>query len=394
MDINSFSPFCIEFGSSLVKAGVCGTRVPSSVFFNGLSRGSYCGDPFEIIGNVVKELYDDVSVQKPIERGKIENFESFCRVWKHALGMTQQQQKQAYPMLVILDSCCRREEKKQVFEFAFEEIGAPSMYIGSPPPLALFANGRTTGVVWDVGGACNSVDVVVNGFCVPYANDRTYIAGDEIDGYLHEMLSVRYPEIVWSSSGKFRLEKWKTKFCHVNKNDRSPEDETLELFYLPDGRSMGIVTEKTRCCEPLFSPKLIQRDFVEWNIQKLLWIGRNDINSVIHEMPKDVIKFIISKLQPQTNGPAQRIRKCIRSIDQGYGSELYKNIVMCGGSTMFRGMEERFEFELSNENLPLPLRGRKQKERQYLSWIGGSVLGEMSAFGKVALSKADYEEIY
>jgi actin len=61
--------------------------------------------------------------------------------------------------------------------------------------------------------------------------------------------------------------------------------------------------------------------------------------------------------------------------------DLYSNIVMSGGSTMFNGIAER----LNKEVLALAPSSMKIKviappERKYSVWIGGSILSSLSTF--------------
>ena len=66
------------------------------------------------------------------------------------------------------------------------------------------------------------------------------------------------------------------------------------------------------------------------------------------------------------------------------------NVVLAGGSTMFRNIEERLRRELLTA-------GRVVKviappERKYSVWIGGSILGSLSTFQQMWFSKEEYDE--
>ncbi|WMV10083.1 hypothetical protein MTR67_003468 [Solanum verrucosum] len=74
--------------------------------------------------------------------------------------------------------------------------------------------------------------------------------------------------------------------------------------------------------------------------------------------------------------------------------DLFANIVLSGGSTMFPGIEER----MSKEITALALSHTKIKviappERKYSTWIGGSVLASLSTFQKMCTVKAGYAEM-
>jgi len=67
--------------------------------------------------------------------------------------------------------------------------------------------------------------------------------------------------------------------------------------------------------------------------------------------------------------------------------DLFANIVLSGGSTMFPGIAER----MSKEITALAPRGTKIKvvappERKYSTWIGGSILAAVNSFERVSFS--------
>lgn len=73
--------------------------------------------------------------------------------------------------------------------------------------------------------------------------------------------------------------------------------------------------------------------------------------------------------------------------------ELCENIVMSGGTTMFEGLKERLEKELS-ELVPKSVKCRvlAPPERKYSVWIGGSILASLSTFEPNWITKEEYEE--
>jgi actin-related protein len=68
--------------------------------------------------------------------------------------------------------------------------------------------------------------------------------------------------------------------------------------------------------------------------------------------------------------------------------DLYSNIILSGGSTMFPGTPERMMKEVSAltpSNLKVNIIG--PPEREYLTWIGGSILSSMSTFQSMCIEK-------
>lgn len=73
--------------------------------------------------------------------------------------------------------------------------------------------------------------------------------------------------------------------------------------------------------------------------------------------------------------------------------DLYANIVMSGGTTMFAGVAER----LNKEVVALAPSSMKIKviappERKFSVWIGGSILSSLSTFQTMWITKSEYDE--
>ena len=73
--------------------------------------------------------------------------------------------------------------------------------------------------------------------------------------------------------------------------------------------------------------------------------------------------------------------------------DLYGNIVMSGGTTMFEGISERLSKEVVNL-APSSMRIKviAPPERKFSVWIGGSILSSLSTFQTMWITKAEYED--
>ncbi|XP_073150398.1 actin-97-like isoform X2 [Henckelia pumila] len=125
-------------------------------------------------------------------------------------------------------------------------------------------------------------------------------------------------------------------------------------YETPDGRMITVGSERFRSPEILFQPSMI---------------GMKDAR--IHE------------------STYSSIMKC----DEDIRKDLYGNIVLSGGSTMFPGIAERMSKEITalapssmNVNVVAP------PERKYSVWIGGSILASLSTFQQMWITKAEYNE--
>ncbi|KMZ74008.1 Actin, alpha skeletal muscle [Zostera marina] len=72
--------------------------------------------------------------------------------------------------------------------------------------------------------------------------------------------------------------------------------------------------------------------------------------------------------------------------------DLYGNIVLSDGSTMFSGIADRMSKEITASALSsMKIKVVAPPERKYSVWIGGSNLSSLSTFQQMWIAKAEYE---
>jgi len=73
--------------------------------------------------------------------------------------------------------------------------------------------------------------------------------------------------------------------------------------------------------------------------------------------------------------------------------DLYGNIVMSGGTTMFEGIDKRVCEEVQKlAPSTMKIKVVAPPERKYSVWIGGSILSSLSTFQTMWITKAEYDE--
>merc|ERR1712122_321905 len=133
--------------------------------------------------------------------------------------------------------------------------------------------------------------------------------------------------------------------------ESSDKEKTYEL---PDGNIITVGSERFRCPEVLFQPSFIGKEA-----------------SGIHDTT------------------FQSIMKC----DVDIRKDLYANVVLSGGTTMFTGIGERMTKELTAlAPSTMKIKVVAPPERKYSVWIGGSILSSLSTFQQMWISKGEYDE--
>ncbi|GAA6085962.1 uncharacterized protein LOC113661155 isoform X1 [Tachysurus ichikawai] len=242
----------------------------------------------------------------------------------------------------------------------FENFNVPLAYMALQPVLALYASGRTTGVVFDSGdGASHSVPVF-DGYCLAHAIQRFNLAGNDITLQLKQLLTEQ--GVCMRTSAEMELvRKIKEKCCFVAFNYEAELSgrggANAQVHYtLPDGHVVSLMTERFRAPEILFRPELIGQDYY---------------------------------------GMHESIFRSVLQSDVDLRRDLVGNIVLSGGNTLLAGLPERLQREIS-ALAPAGL-GEKVKVtsppgRDFSVWRGGAVLANMPSFCSAWISQDEYEE--
>lgn len=69
---------------------------------------------------------------------------------------------------------------------------------------------------------------------------------------------------------------------------------------------------------------------------------------------------------------------------------LYSNIVLAGGNTLFPNIAQRLNDMLLN--VPAEVVITANPERPYSAWVGGSIIASLSTFDQVWISRQEYDE--
>ena len=83
----------------------------------------------------------------------------------------------------------------------------------------------------------------------------------------------------------------------------------------------------------------------------------------------------------------------VMKCDNDVRKDLFQNVILSGGSTLFEGMAERMWQEI-HQLAPTNNRIKvlAPPERLYSVWLGGSILASLSTFQTMWITKEEYDE--
>mmetsp|Transcript_64254 Transcript_64254/g.126203 ORF Transcript_64254/g.126203 Transcript_64254/m.126203 type:complete len:379 (+) Transcript_64254:51-1187(+) len=360
-------PVVIDNGSGLLKAGFAGSDKPQSCIVAAVGRpkhrqsnvlrvfGGNLDDGSDIfVGTSVQEHRGILKISYPMEHGIVKNWDDIEKIWQHVYSKDCMNIKaEEHPVLLTecpLNPFKNRENAAEIF---FERFNVPAMYCAPQAILSLYASGRSTGLVLDCGDGVTHVVPVYEGFALPHAIERIDIAGRDVTDRL-QLLLRRGGCSLQTSSEREVVRQIKEECCHVAFNPKAGGGSELQDYRLPDGEVISLGSEAYQAPEALFQPEL---------------------------------------LGSEEPGIHQCLHRAIMRSDRDLRSTLCKQIVLAGGSTLFRGFGDR----LLNELRKLSPDGTKiiisaPPQRKWSTWIGGSILAALSTFNSMWITRADYEE--
>lgn len=364
--VDESTPFAIiDNGSGMMKAGMAGEEAPTSVF------SSIVGKPKNtsaMQGVTQKQMYigDEamakrgvLNLEYPISAGIVTDWEKMEAVWHHTF-FNELRVNPAELGGVLITEAPRnpKANREKMIEVFFENFEVQRAYVALQAVMSLYAVGRSTGIVVDSGDGVTHTVPVFEGFSMPHAIEKMDIAGRSLNDYCQRLLMEAGHNFV-SSAEQEIVKAIKESHCYVAQDYEAELAEmesstSADIQYTLPDKSVITVPGKVR----IQTPELIFRPTLN---------GKN-------------CKSVQDLAQ-----------ESIQKSDVDVRQALYKNVILSGGTTMYEGLSDRLNKELSNKT-QAEVRIVAQPDRKYAVWKGASTLASLSTFVDSMITAEEFQE--
>ncbi|KAL0218325.1 hypothetical protein RCL1_009173 [Eukaryota sp. TZLM3-RCL] len=401
LDIHSV---VIDAGAGLTKIGYAGDEAPRYVAPSVFGLKNKFQEPSSMDSSeyINSELYlhsrrPNLDIISPYDGfGLFSDWKGIEQHWHYIfnyLGIIPEES----PILICEPAHNTRDHREKLTTMLFESFNVPAVYFAKNPVLSTFANGRTSGLVFDFGASHTSVSPVLEGTLINKANVFSILGGNAVTQLLDVGLTLqgvnlrpRYrlsqrdgEEVIdlgltgirpsFDNFHRFLLvNDIKHALCSVSEYPIDPTQGVPstphEAYYLPDGQQVHVSSLSTALPELYFNTR---------------------IGTYLKEVIGDALTIDVSK----SYSVMEQAKTVFGALDGDTRREVFSNFIVSGGGSLLTGLKDRLIKEVESVfNIGNRVLSLDDSDRKWTNWIGGSILSNLSAFHQLWVSKQEFSE--
>lgn len=360
-------PVVLEHGSAQIRAGYANPdNDPPLVFSSAACQVDSVGKPMQPShgpANGQPARLPEAGAVHPVQRGVIVDWDVMEDLWRYILyNQVGWELGNEGQILIAEPTFTSKATRERLVQLMFEDLNVAGLYCAEQSLLSLYALGRLTGCVVDIGHGKIEIAPILEGAVIYNALKTLEIGGQDLSALLGRQLAERHPE---SRLDPAEVQKIKEEHCEVPLNhdvyDASAADWQSVEYTLPDGQVIALGRERLALGEALFQPSILGSD------------------------EPGLVEQVL-----------QCVLQCVPSESQ---KAVMESVVLVGGTATMKGLDTRF---LADTTLAAPpsLRPSLLKVPDYMpdatlknaAWMGGAILAKVVFSQNQHISKAEYDE--
>merc|ERR1719393_86844 len=200
-----------------------------------------------------------------MEHEVITDFDAMEKIWHSIFHNELRVDPEECFVLLATPPLTSKQNMERMAQSMFETFKVRGLQTLPSPVCALYASGRTTGIVVSIGASVTHVVPVYEGYALPHAITRSTIGGRQLTEYLMKILTERGYSFTTTVEREI-IRDLKEKLCYIaldfdaelkTAQESSDKEKTYEM---PDGQMVKVCDERFRCPEVLFQPSLIGKE--------------------------------------------------------------------------------------------------------------------------------------
>jgi len=341
-----------------------------------------------VIGDEAMKAPQSFTRSYPIRHGQIDNWDHMERYWEHCIYKYMKCNPEDHAFLLTEPPLNAPENREYTAEIMFETFNVSGLYIAVQAVLALAASFPDpqssqrilSGTVVDSGDGVTHVIPVVDGYVIGSAIKHIPVAGRDVTQFIQQFMRDRETNIP-PEDAMLVAQKVKEQYGYVCKDvakeffryDNDPDKfiKKMIMAHSVTGKpyTVDVGYERFLGAEVFFNPDIFSADFTT----------------------------------PLPNVVDETIQNCPIDVRRS----LYKNVVLSGGTTMFKDFPRRLQRDLKrlvdhrtqvsdersgHTSQKVDVEVISNHYQRFAVWFGGSMVGCTDDFYTVCHTKADYEE--